>query len=81
MIPDTLQPRLELLREEFVLIQAWKKTATYIRDHNSFSDTLALDSAAINLPRFLADLRERLRSPDGWQSNPLRIVQAPKSQR
>ncbi len=81
MITDTLQPRRELLREEFVLVQAWKKTATYIRYHNWFSDTLALDRAAVNLPRFLADLRERLRSPGRWQSNPLRIILAPKSQR
>ena len=81
MITDTLQPRRELLREEYVLVQAWKKTATYIRYHNWFSDTLALDRAAVNLPEFLADLRERLRSPGSWQSNPLRIVPAPKSQR
>ena len=81
MITDTLQPRRELLREEYVLVQAWKKTAAYIRYHNWFSDTLALDRAAVNLPGFLADLRERLRSPGSWQSNPLRIVPAPKSQR
>ena len=80
MITDTLQPRRELLRQEYVLVQAWKKTASYIRYHNWFSDTLALDRAAVNLPRFLADLRERLRSPGSWQSNPLRIVLAPKSQ-
>ena len=38
MISDTLQPRRELLREESVLVQAWKKTANYIRYHNWFSD-------------------------------------------
>ena len=81
MTANTLQPLRRLLREEYVLVQAWKKTAKYIRDHNWFSDTLALDRAAVNLPRFLAELRERLTSPGPWHTTPLRIVPAPKSQR
>ena len=31
MVPERLEPRLGLLSEEYVLVQAWKKTATYIR--------------------------------------------------
>ena len=81
MVVEQLEPRLELLREEYVLVQAWKKTASYIRYHNWFSDTLALDRAAVNLPAFLGELRERLQSSEGWQNDPLRIVPAPKSQR
>jgi hypothetical protein len=81
MIVERLHPRRELLREEYVLVQAWKKTATYIRYHNWFSDTLALDHAAVNLPRFLAGLRERLGSAGSWQNHPLRIIPAPKNQR
>ena len=81
MVPKQLEPRLELLREEYVLVQAWKKTASYIRYHNWFSDTLALDRAAVNLPVFLGELRERLQSSESWQNDPLRIVPAPKSQR
>ena len=81
MVPDQLEPRLELLREEYVLVQAWKKTASHIRYHNWFSDTLALDRAAVNLPEFLGELSERLRSSESWQTDPLRIVPAPKSQR
>ena len=81
MVPEQLEPRLELLREEYVLVQAWKKTASYIRYHNWFSDTLALDRAAVNLPAFIGELRERLQSPQSWQNDPLRIVPAPKSQR
>lgn len=81
MVPDQLGPNLELLREEFVLVQAWKKTASYARYHNWFSDTLALDRAAVDLPAFLGELRERLQSPELWQSDPLRIVPAPKDQR
>lgn len=80
MTADVLEPRIELLGEEYVLVQAWKKTASYIRSHNWYSDTLELDRAAVNLPRFLAELSEQLRAPDQWSSDPLRIVPAPKSQ-
>jgi len=80
MTTDVLSPHLELLREEFVLVQAWKKTASYIRYHNWFSDTLELDRTAINLPFFLAELAEMLVVPSAWRSDPLRIVPAPKSQ-
>ena len=47
MVPEQLEPSLEQLREEDVFVQAWKKTASYIRYHNWFSDTLALDRAAV----------------------------------
>lgn len=80
MTPSNLEPDLDLLRQEFVLVQAWKKTATYIRYHNWFSDTLELDRTAINLPDFLGDLREHLGAPGEWLIDPLRIVPAPKSQ-
>lgn len=80
MIPDILLPHLDLLREEHVLVQAWKKTVAYIRYHNWYADTLALDRAAVNLPRFIAELAERLKAPEKWVSEPLRIVPAPKSQ-
>ena len=81
MVPEQLEPRLDLLREEYVLVQAWKKTASYIRYHNWFADTLALDCAAANLPAFIGELRKHLESSQGWQNDPLRIVPAPKSQR
>ena len=81
MIQEKLEPRLDLLRQEYVLVQAWKKTAYYIRYHNWFSDTLALDRAAVDLPAFIGELRERLQSSETWRTDPLRIVPAPKSQR
>lgn len=81
MAPEQLEPSVKLLRMEYVLVQAWKKTASYIRYHNWFSDTLALDQAAVNLPTFLGEIGERLRSSESWQNDPLRIVPAPKSQR
>jgi len=81
MIPEVLEPKFELLREEFVLVQAWKKTVSYIRAHNWFADTLELDREAVNLPEFLAGISDILSTPDAWTTTPLRIVPAPKSQR
>jgi len=80
MTTDLLDPRLDLLSEQYVLVQAWKKTAAYIRYHNWFADTLALDRAAVNLPHFLEGLAERLQEPECWSNTPMRIVPAPKSQ-
>lgn len=81
MTPETLKPNLKLLSEEYVLIQAWKKTASYIRSHNWYADTLELDRAAVNLPEFLNNMAERLETPASWNNDKLRIVPAPKSQR
>lgn len=80
MTTEFLWPSLDLLTQEYVLVQAWKKTASYIRYHNWYSDTLELDRAAVNLPRFLGELAERFASPEQWTNDPLRIVPAPKSQ-
>lgn len=80
MFPQQLGPNLELLRKEYVLVQAWKKTASFIRYHNWFSDTLDLDQTALNLPTFLGEIGERLQSSEPWQNDPLRLVPAPKSQ-
>ena len=80
MTEEVLTPRMDLLREQYVLVQAWKKTAAYIRYHNWFADTLALDEAAVNLPYFLAKIAEKLQRPGQWENHPLRIVPAPKSQ-
>ncbi|MCY3615926.1 MAG: RNA-directed DNA polymerase [Bacteroidetes bacterium] len=80
MAVKLLVPKLELLSKEYVLIQAWKKTASYIRRHNWFSDTLDLDRVALNLPNFIDQLRERLHSWEDWEPHPLRFIPAPKSQ-
>ncbi len=80
MVQEELQPRLDVLCKEYVLIQAWKKTASHIRYHNWYSDTLGLDQAATDLPAFIGRIRARLQSGDLWQTEPLRIVLAPKSQ-
>ena len=63
MIADVLEPSIELLCQKYVLVQAWKKTASHIRNHNWYSDKLELDRAAVNLPYFLAQLAEYLKTP------------------
>ena len=70
MTTDVLKPRIDLLQQEYVLVQAWKKTASYIRYHNWFSDTLELDRTAVNLPMFIAEIAECLQSPDQWKRCP-----------
>ena len=81
MGPKRLEPNMDLLREEFVLVQAWKKKAAYIRYHNWFADTLEIDRDAANLPEFIGTICERLQEPNTWCNDPLRIVPAPKSQK
>ena len=78
--PEVLHPDLLLLRQEYVLVQAWKKTASYIRRHNWYSDPLELDWITIHLREFLGDLSSTLKDPRTWKSEPLRLVPAPKSQ-
>ena len=73
-----LRPELEVLQLDYVLIQAFKKTASYIRQHNWFADTLALDLAAADFPTFLTELRARINDP-AYRPEPLRLVPAPKS--
>ena len=80
MTLDTLWPSLEMLRQKYVLIQAWKKTTNYIRYHNWYADTLGLDIRTVNLPAFIAEIEETLQHPDDWKSDPVRIVPAPKGQ-
>ncbi len=77
---QTLFPNLDDLRAEHVLVQAWKKTATYLRQHSWYADTLELDYQSLRLPDFIRELQERLKNPESWVSAPLAIVPAPKSQ-
>ncbi len=72
-------PSMELLQEEYLLVEAWKKTAAHLRAHNWFADTLAIDRAAVELPRFLDEVADRLASPTDYMTHPLQLVPAPKS--
>ena len=76
---DPLTPHFDLLQEEYLLIQAWKKTVAYIRQHNWYVDTLQLDRTAIDLRSFIENLQKRIKAPE-WKNDTLRIVLAPKSQ-
>ena len=74
-----LEPTIDCLRQEYVLVQAWKKSASFIRYHNWFSDTLELDRTTVNLEHFIKETAEYLKSSEDWMSGLLRIVPAPKS--
>lgn len=80
-MPILLEPNLNLLTQEYVLVQAWKKTASYIRSHNWYADTLNLDQATVNLPEFISEVAGRFSNPEKWENDFLRLVPAPKSQR
>jgi Reverse transcriptase (RNA-dependent DNA polymerase) len=78
---ERLSPQMDLLQEEYVLVQAWKKSASYIRAHNWYTDTLELDRTTVDLRRFLNVLSSQLRNAvSDWSNQPLRLVPAPKSQ-
>lgn len=79
MSVERLYPDLHFLREEYLLIQAWKKASNFIRSHSWYADTLELDRTTINLPTFLEDLSEGLREIGSYRRSALRIVPAPKN--
>ena len=81
MNSEELKPSLDTVRKKHVLIQAWKKTANYIRYHNSYADNLGLDLKTVNLPDFISEIEEILQHPEEWKSDPVRIVPAPKGQK
>jgi hypothetical protein len=75
-----LSPTVNDLQLESVLVQAWKKTASYIRSHNWYADTLELDYQSMRLPGFIREVRDSIRA-DHFSPTPLRFVGAPKSQK
>lgn len=80
MSPIKVSASSELLAEEYVLVQAWKKAHDYIRRHNWYSDVLELDLTNADLEDRLRMIADELRSPDPLRPEPLRLVLAPKSQ-
>ena len=73
-----LRPTMEFLREEYVLVQAWKKAHDYIRYHNWYADVLELDLTSARLPKFIEELQEALTTPAKLKPDLLRLVPAPK---
>lgn len=66
---------------ECVLMQAWKKTSSYLRSHSWYADTLGIDMQSLRVSSFLGEVQARLQKPDQWEPRPLRFVPAPKNQR
>ena len=76
-----LSPTLDDLKLESVLVQAWKKTSKYIRQHNWYADMLELDYQSLRLPDLLNEIQALLENAHKWDPTPLRVVPAPKSQK
>lgn len=74
---DRLFPRRVILQDEVVLAQAWKKTHTFIRQHNWYADTLELDASAVCLASNLSAWSQAI--ADGtYKTAPAWLVPAPK---
>lgn len=78
---QVLNPLIEDLRLECVLMQAWKKTSAYLRYHSWYSDTLGIDYQSLRVDKFIVEIQNRLKEPELWQSYALQLVPAPKSQK
>jgi predicted amidohydrolase len=74
-----LEPRIEYLSDEVVIAQAWKKTHEYMRTHNWYADTLALDISALGLERNAKAWARNFREKD-IKPTPLELVPAAKSE-
>lgn len=78
---EVLNPSLEDLSLECVLMQAWKKTSLYLRTHSWYADTLGIDYQSLRIRDFLAEIQEAIGSYATWKPEPLELVPAPKTQR
>lgn len=72
-----INPTFNYLSDEVIIAQAWKKTHSYMRTHNWYADTLALDISALGLEVNLESWSKKtniLKAP-----HPLELVPAAKS--
>ena len=76
-----LNPSLDDLGLECVLMQAWKKTSSYLRTHSWYADTLGIDYQSLRIPTFLEEIQEAIDSYATWMPKRLELVPAPKTQR
>lgn len=74
-----LGPSLELLADEAVLAQAWKKTDAYIRRHNWYADILELEQTSLLLPERVQEWGRQLLEGTLESARNLRHVPAPKN--
>lgn len=70
-----LKPTFEYLSDKVVIAQAWKKTHSYMRTHNWYADTLALDISALGLEVNLESWAKNISKPP----HALELVPAAKS--
>lgn len=74
-----LQPSIDYLCHEVIIAQAWKKTHAYIRTHNWYADTLALDISALGLEANAVSWAQQLRDSN-IKPYPLELIPAGKSE-
>ena len=74
-----LTPRLDLLTDEVVLAQAWKKAERYCRRHNWYADVLAWDLATLTIESDLAAWADEVQDP-AFRPARMELVPAPKNQ-
>jgi hypothetical protein len=74
-----LEPRLSDLISEPVLVHAWKKAHTYIRNHNWFEDALDLDFSTLFLQKQVEEWQAALREHESFGPDSIRLVPAPKA--
>lgn len=73
-------PTLGHLSDSVVMAQAWKKTHSYMRTHNWYADTLALDISALGLESNAAAWAESVSLEDA-RPFPLELIPAAKSEK
>jgi len=74
----SLKPTIEYLSDEVVIAQAWKKTHEYMRHHNWYADTLALDVSALGLESNVRIWAKSIKNGDPIP-DPLILIPAAKS--
>ena len=75
---DRLSPRGEILQDEVILTQAWKKTHTFIRRFNWYADVLELDASGVCLAENLTAWSQAI-SSGSYETSPAWLVPAPKN--
>jgi len=77
---ENIAPKIDYLKDEVILAQAWKKSHTYIRRHNWYVDILELDCSIVDLEEKLKEWAVLL-DKQTYNPDPLRVVWAPKNQK
>lgn len=75
---EKLCPQIEVLQDEVVLAQAWKKSHTFIRRYNWYADMLELDASAVCLSNNLAAWSDAIAS-GVYETSEAWLVPAPKN--